>query len=127
MAITDGFITTWQTSSDGQEILIPVNSEYTGRYNYSVDWGDGTSSTGQTGDAAHIYALKGTYSVTITGNFPAIKFGSDASADANDALLRTVVQWGNGTWSGMDAAFKDCVNLTAVPNANPLKTVCTLR
>ena len=47
------FITTWQTLRDDTTITIPTNSMYT--YDYTVDWGDGTTSTNQTGDASHNY------------------------------------------------------------------------
>ena len=37
----NSFVTTWRTTTDGESITIPTHSEST--YNYTVDWGDGTS------------------------------------------------------------------------------------
>jgi surface protein len=115
-AITDGFITQWETTSDNQQILIPIQVQYKGDYTYNVDWGDGQKSLSQTGNATHVYTKQGVYNVTITGNFPAIDF--ESGDGVNNGLIKSVVQWGNGTWQGMDGAFLSCYNLTSVPNNN---------
>lgn len=107
------FITTWKTGAANETITIPVHSEVTG-YDYAVDWGDGTTSDAQTGNATHTYAEAGTYTVSVSGNFPAINFGSSASDDANAARLLTVEQWGDQVWQGMRGAFFKCKNLTTV-------------
>lgn len=65
------FITKWRTTINNEIITIPATGS---GYNYSVDWGDGNTSTGQTGDALHTYSLPGIYSVSITGTFPRIYF-----------------------------------------------------
>ncbi|SDZ82870.1 Por secretion system C-terminal sorting domain-containing protein [Arachidicoccus rhizosphaerae] len=116
--ITDGFITQWVTTKDAQQIIIPITPLLASQYNYDVNWGDGSNSTGQTGDATHTYTSKGTYTVTIKGEFPGIQFNSNSSPASNDSLIHAVLQWGNGTWEGMDAAFMNCVNLVTVPNAD---------
>ncbi|HTN37099.1 MAG TPA: BspA family leucine-rich repeat surface protein [Arachidicoccus sp.] len=118
VAITDGFITTWETTVSNESILIPINPAYATDYNYTVNWGDGTSSVNQTGNASHTYVNTGIHTVTITGEFPAIQFNNPASDAVNDQKILTVVQWGNGTWKGMDAAFRFCQKLTTVPNNN---------
>lgn len=97
------FITTWQTLRDDTTITIPTNSMYT--YDYTVDWGDGTTSTNQTGDASHNYALKGTYTVSISGTFPAIYVDYDSDAKS---FLKTVEQWGDNPWKSMKGAFEGC-------------------
>jgi len=107
------FITTWQTTAANEEITVPIKPDLAG-YNYSVDWGDGNTSTSQTGNATHNYAAAGIYTVTISGDFPAIQFGSAASADVNDQKLITVEQWGDQVWQSMHQAFDGCVNLTSV-------------
>ena len=61
---TDGtefapFITTWDVEAGDLQITIPTAAAAT--YNYDVDWGDGESDTGQTGDASHTYDSEGTY------------------------------------------------------------------
>ncbi|MGX1929919.1 BspA family leucine-rich repeat surface protein [Flagellimonas sp. 2504JD4-2] len=111
------FITTWKTDNPGvsadNQITIPT---YLGEtYNYSVDWGDGSSDSGVTGDITHTYATPGTYQVAITGDFPRIYFNFVGD---NDKLL-TVEQWGNIAWSSMEAAFAACLNLNVVAADSP--------
>ena len=102
------FITTWKTDNSGtsltNQITIPTLG---GGYNYDVDWGDGTSDTGLTGDVTHTYGLAGTYTVQITGTFPRIyfNFGGDRSK------LLSIEQWGNQVWSSMNNAFFGCDNM----------------
>lgn len=96
------FITTWQTLSENQTITIPVNPNFT--YDYTVDWGDGTTSTNQTTDASHTYATRGIYTVSITGTFPAIFINYSRSR----SNLKSVVQWGNNPWASMERAFDGC-------------------
>lgn len=113
----DAFVTTWKTTTAQQSIMIPVRPDID-TYSYDVDWGDGTVSLNQTSNAIHIYATVGVHTISITGTFPAIQFGSDASGADNDTLLLTVQQWGTQQWDGMVLAFKGCINLTTVPSAN---------
>ncbi|MGB0525086.1 MAG: BspA family leucine-rich repeat surface protein, partial [Flammeovirgaceae bacterium] len=102
----DAFITTWETTSANESITIPTNSAYA--YNYEVNWGDGTIESGLTGNATHTYVAAGTYTVTISGTFPSIDFGS--SSDARKIL--TIEQWGDIQWEDMSSAFSDCRKLT---------------
>ncbi|MFC3197150.1 BspA family leucine-rich repeat surface protein [Parapedobacter deserti] len=104
------FVTSWQTTTANESITIPVNPNVSG-YNYSVDWGDGTTSTGQTGNAVHSYAEAGTYTVSISGDFPAIQLGSVASDNTNDQKLRSIEQWGDIAWTTMEGAFANASNL----------------
>ena len=101
------FTTTWKTdnsgTSDDNSIEIPTTGN---GYNYFVDWGDGTI-LGYTGNATHTYATPGTYTVSITGNFPRIYF--DNGGDKHKIL--TIEQWGNIQWSSMNAAFHGCSNV----------------
>lgn len=108
----DPFITTWKTdnpgTSDDHTIMIPTTG--TG-YNYQVDWGDGAIQNfiGEN-SPTHTYATPGTYTVSITGNFPRIYFNN--SGDKNKLL--TVEQWGNIEWSSMENAFYGCSNLNII-------------
>ena len=99
------FITTWQTTEANENITIPTAN--TASYNYTVDWGDGTSSNNQTGNATHTYATAGTYTVSITGDFPIIFFNNNEGSEK----IRTIEQWGDQVWISMESAFEGCVNL----------------
>ena len=102
---TTGFITTWETTTPGESIIIPTFSGDT--YNYTVDWGDSTTPDVWTGDATHSYAVPNTYTVTITGTFPRIYFNGGGD---NQKIL-SVQQWGTNTWTSMAYAFSGCSNL----------------
>ncbi|MTI40808.1 BspA family leucine-rich repeat surface protein, partial [Fulvivirga lutimaris] len=105
------FVTIWKTdnpgSSNDNQIKIPTATAFGFTYDYTVDWGDGTSDTGITGDIIHTYSSSGTYQVSISGQFPAIRFG-----DAGDKqkILR-IDAWGDIQWESMNRAFNGCENL----------------
>lgn len=63
------FVTMWKIEAANSEITIPTRSS-TFTYDYSIDWGDGTTEENQTGNASHTYALPGTYTISINGVFP---------------------------------------------------------
>ncbi|AUP80266.1 BspA family leucine-rich repeat surface protein [Flavivirga eckloniae] len=103
------FVTTWQTTIANDPITIPTTGPGTG-YNYTVDWGDTTpEETNQTGNATHIYATAGTYTVTISGDFPRIDFSN--STPANRLKIQSIEQWGTEQWLSMEGAFQGCENL----------------
>ena len=93
------FVTTWQTSTDGESITIPVGGA-TGTY--TIDWGDGTASADVTGDQTHTYDAAGTYAVGISGDFARIYLNGDANA----AKLQSIDQWGGVQWESMEFAFR---------------------
>ena len=93
-------------SSADNEITIPVNPLFT-TYDYTVDWGDGAVETNFVGDANHIYAASGEYTIKISGDFPAIYFN-----DSGDRLkIVEILGWGNIQWQTMENAFFGCANL----------------
>ncbi|MEM9338717.1 MAG: BspA family leucine-rich repeat surface protein, partial [Bacteroidota bacterium] len=108
------FITTWETTSSNESITIPTAGN---GYNYTVNWGDGTEDSNQTGDASHTYASPGVYTVMISGDFPRIFFNANTTlfgtvGDAvNAKKLLTIEQWGGISWSSMTYAFAGCSRL----------------
>ena len=119
----DAFITKWQTSLDPIiDNLDPIGNPYvtiptypSETYDYDVDWGDGSNSTNQSGDATHVYASSGIKTVTITGTFPRIylDYGSEATK------ITSIDQWGTGTWTSMEAAFHGAENLVMTATDSP--------
>jgi len=104
------FITTWQTTTANEDITLRVNPNVTG-YNYTVDWGDGNTDSGLSGEAAHTYATADTYTISITGNFPALH--------QPGPQLLSVEQWGDITWKSMEEAFMTASNLKSLPTDAP--------
>ena len=121
----DAFITQWQTSlntNDDPYVTIPTNLNET--YDYDVDWGDGSNSTNQSGDATHVYASSGIKTVTITGTFPRIYLNNGSEAEK----ITSINQWGTGTWTSMRSAFLGAKNLVMTATDIPdLSQVASMR
>lgn len=102
------FITTWKTdqqTAGNNTISIPTASS--SDYNYFVDWGDGLTDSGVTGNITHTYAQPGTYTVSISGQFPRIFFNNGLEAKK----ILSVDNWGSTAWESMVNAFEGCSNL----------------
>ena len=111
---TTSFVTVWRVNN---QITIPT---FPGEnYLYTVNWGDGSPDTIETGDATHIYNMPGDYTVAISGTFPRIYFGIGNNTD-NPYNILDVKQWGENIWTSMEEAFVNCINLnvtaTDIPN-----------
>ncbi|SEL91780.1 Por secretion system C-terminal sorting domain-containing protein [Maribacter orientalis] len=125
------FITTWKTDnpgvSEGNQITIPTFSGET--YDFTVDWGDGTSDTNINGDITHTYEVPGTYQVSIAGTFPRIYFYGNHNPGSNDVLkILSVNQWGTITWTSFESAFEGCSNLDVLAQDIPnLSLVSSLK
>lgn len=117
------FITVWKTDNQGitegnQIRITPDTANYT--YNYSIDWGDGTSEMNlTTGDVVHTYPSAGVYTVKINGVFPYFEVHYDDN-DYGDSgtygnysdkwKLIGVSQWGSMPWQSMNGSFNYCMN-----------------
>lgn len=80
---------------------------------YNVDWGDGTTSTGFTGDATHDYGVStGIFQITVSGN----TFNQFYFNNGGDKLkIISVDQWGAFTYSiTQNLAFWGCTNLVSI-------------
>lgn len=126
---TRPFVTTWKTDNSGisadNQITIPTNPSET--YNYRVDWGDGTLSRNVAGDITHTYATPGIHTVSISGDFPRIRFADGLGGDFDSEKLLSVDQWGDLEWSSMEYAFTGCQNMdvlaTDVPNLSKVNSM----
>ena len=98
------FVTTWETTTANETITIPTRPFF-GTYNYTIDWGDGTTDTNVAGDITHTYSTLGIQTVSITGSFPQIHF--NGTAVDRDKIL-TIEQWGDIEWQNMYSAFFEC-------------------
>ena len=84
-------------------------------YNYDVDCGDGTTSSGLTGSTTHTFPSAGNYVVKISGAFPTIYFNQ-----GGDKLkLLEIQNWGNIAWNSFDKSFRDCRYLDVTATDSP--------
>ena len=121
---TTDFVTTWETTTDDQNIRIPIFRGLNApTYDFNVDWDDGSPvqrvRTGDTvlrdGGIEHNYAQLGNHEVRISGTFPRIYINEDGGAGD----LRSVNQWGDQVWSSMEGAFYGASNLTIKATDSP--------
>ena len=108
------FITQWRTTTNNESITIPTTGS---GYNYNVAWGDGTTSTGQTGDASHTYTTPGIHDVSITGAFPRIYF---VGRGETRSKIIAISHWGTNAWPSMRQAFESCTNLNITATDTPV-------
>ncbi len=113
------FVSTWSTVnfgiSNANQITIPTSDNPAYAYNYTVDWGDGTIEMNVIGDITHTYANPGIYTVSISGNFPAIDF----SKPSDKQKLSLITQWGDIEWATFKNAFSECTLLDVVATDAP--------
>lgn len=120
------FITTWQTDNAGltasNQIQLPLVSG--GTYNFTVDWGDGTSNVITAWDApekTHTYAVAGTYTVKMSGAFNQFVF---ANAGDRQKIL-SVELWPDNAWTTVAQMFYGCTNLSINATNAPNLTATT--
>ncbi len=98
----DPFITSWSVT-DGDEIIIPINTNLT--YDFDYVWKDDTGAeiapvTQATGDIVQQFSLTGTVTLEITGVFPHFQ-GYPKSQ------LLDVQQWGDIVWESFEESFQN--------------------
>lgn len=113
-ATVEKFIMSWKTNNAGTsnsaQITLPL--EASGTYNFTVSWGDNTTSiitAYNQAEVTHTYPIAGTYTVEITGTCYGFRFNN-----GGDKLkLLNISSWGTGFRLGnSNAYFRGCSNLT---------------
>jgi surface protein len=134
------FTTVWETDKSGcsnaNQIKLPL--VYCGTYDFTADWGDGSTSRITAWDDAagtHTYAEAGTYTVKITGKLTGFSFGEQKTIDDSnysviaygDSLkLLELSGWGSVKLGNTGGYFEYCKNLqiTATDSLNLTGTTC---
>lgn len=87
---------------------LPLNAAYA--YDFYIAWGDGTFERYRSNATlTHLYATPANYTISIWGQFPAIRFNN-----SGDRLkMLAISQWGTSVeWLSMAGAFSGCNNMT---------------
>ncbi len=120
-SISDGgfsfFVSVWRTSQTSEAIALPLPSGY--KSNFTVDWGDDSSSeitSHDDSDITHIYAEAGDYTVTISGTLEAWNFDSEATAHRLKLIF--VKDLGDVGWRSLKGAFRQCEALEYLSGGN---------
>ena len=110
------FVSRWDTtktatgSSNSTSVRLPLINTTNSSYNFTVDWGDGTSSFVNSFDnpnKTHGYASSGLYNLTINGTL--VGFGFDNGPERLKII--EVMQWGNLRLGDGGSYFYGCTNL----------------
>ena len=106
------FRSTWRVTADDKDITLPLVDDAAYTYDFTVDWGDGSSSTIKSfGDTAktHTYENEGDYKLVIEGILEAWSFNSAGDKDK----IFSVESFGDLDYKNLFRAFYDCANLSA--------------
>ena len=110
----DALIMTWQTDAESPtDSCIHLPFQNTPSTSYHIDWdNDGIPDTsGVTEPVTLKFDSAGTFTIQITGTFPALYFSEDTP---NARKLLTIDQWGNNVWDTLSFAKCERLNFTAV-------------
>ena len=119
--VVEPFITTWKTTEANEEIIFQLNDELT--YDFTIDWGDGSTDTNVTSTPKHAYVEPGVHTISVHGVVPAVRFEDESGGDgdekkgrkgpiSNASKLQTIEQWGDNEWNSFESAFFFCENMT---------------
>jgi len=105
----ESFISIWDMSKTATNTLtIPLDPG--GSYDFTIDWGDGTSEAITSENATHTYAEEGVYTIVITGTCEGFGF-TDTNDEANEDNLVDVLRWGTVKFHNYGFIFAGCDNL----------------
>ncbi|MHA1896889.1 MAG: BspA family leucine-rich repeat surface protein, partial [Promethearchaeota archaeon] len=116
---TSVFTSVWNTtkttysSSRKNEVKLPLVEG--GTYNFTVDWGDGTSDniiSYNQEEVTHSYDLMGVYTINITG----ILFGWSFFNGGDNLKILEIKQWGLMRLGNGGSYFRGCSNLNITAN-----------
>ena len=112
------FVTTWRTTTADESITLPISGS-----DMTVNWGDGSTSTGVSAPVDHTYNTAGNYTIQVTGGLE--RLHRNDAADASK--LVSLDQWGNTTWTTMENAFYGANNMAYNAADSPdLSTVTSM-
>ncbi len=117
-------------TTPAKTFIIDTNNNY--NYNYNVDCNSDGTFEAINLQARYVceYGSHGIYTISITGNYPAIEFkniigGRRTTRETNARKLIDVIQWGDQKWQSMSYAFERTANLqdiTATDNPDLSRT-----
>ena len=106
----NAFIFEVKTAAADEDFILPLESG--GTYDFTVDWGDGSTNditTYNDANVTHTYASAGTHDVTITGTITGWYFNNSASAPK----VYEISSWSNfALVPDSGSTFYGCSNMT---------------
>jgi len=114
------FISTFELNKE-KKLYIETNDLL--KYNFNINWGDGSNNVNVTKSITHQYEKEGIYTININGEFPQLY-----QLCENGQKLLSVEQWGTQKWKSMKGSFKNCKEFTSIntkesPNLSHVKSM----
>jgi hypothetical protein len=106
-------------SSASNQLALPLLSSG-GTYNFTVEWGDGTSdliTSGTQAERIHTYASAGVYDIKISGQLIGWRF-----ANTGDRLkILEIKNWGKSVeYTSINQIYSGCANMDFTATDNPI-------
>lgn len=105
-ASADTFRTRWRVNA-GDTITLPLRNHSSLKYDFYVDWGDGSALSEVTSfsdpDKSHTYTSAGVVTITCTGLMEGLYLGGSSSSMRNK--LQAVISLGAMGWKNLHGAF----------------------
>jgi len=114
------FISTIKINKD-KKLRISTNDIF--KYNFNINWGDGTRDSNVKKTITHQYEKEGVYTININGDYPHIyKLCSEGQS------LLSIEQWSAQKWKSMKESFKECkdfsnINSSEAPDLSKVKSM----
>ena len=102
--------------SDGYTVTLSQTTTGVTGINYNVDWGDGNTDSGNTGNVSHTYNT-GTYDIKVDGDWsPRLQLDTPTRN-----VITKLKNWGKDTTTflSFNMPFRDCVNMEYEPTDYP--------
>ncbi|WP_338397020.1 BspA family leucine-rich repeat surface protein [Persicobacter psychrovividus] len=123
------FIITVDIPDDSKDfyVLIRGGVNDSGASDYTIDWGDGNTTTGGSSSeeqVSHTYAEAGEYQVSMSGKLPSVTFSTfnnnpNQTQKDNASKVSEVVQWGSNQWYSTEYMFAEASAITDMPEESP--------
>ncbi|GJM61030.1 BspA family leucine-rich repeat surface protein [Persicobacter diffluens] len=123
------FIITIEIPEDSKDFFVKIKGDVngSGASDYTIDWGDGTTTSGGSSSEEtvnHTYATAGEYQVSMSGKLPQLTFSNfsyapDDSEKINASRVKRVEQWGTNKWYSTGYMFKSASNLLEMTEEKP--------
>jgi surface protein len=100
------FISTIKINKE-KKLRISTNDIF--KYNFNINWGDGSRDFNVKKNISHLYEKEGVYTISINGDYPHIY-----NLCSDTQTLLSIEQWGSQKWKSMKESFKDCKDFSTI-------------
>ena len=115
--VPDGFTSTWITTTPGETISLPYQSD--GTYSGTIYWGDGTTSVNSYANREHEFATPGNYTIMVDGGIIGFSFNNPGVNPVMAPKLLNISKWNAINFGNSGEYFIGCTELTITATDTP--------